>query len=328
MSNLIEIYGAEMSPYSVKLRAFCRYKNIPHKWLNRGDHEEAYKRLAKLPIIPLMHFPDGTVMQDSTPIMDRLETSFPEVPSQPKDPTLHFLSILLEEYGDEWLNKIMFHFRWFREIDQMTSAYILARAFSASAKPDAIDNAAGMIQQHMSSRGNFVGSSDETAPLIEQYFFDLMALLEPHLETRPYLLGGKPVAGDFGTSAQVYEMSLDPTLGGYLRAQYPNTLAWCLRMQDPTDRGELEAWQSLELTLKPLLKNIGTYFLPWSLANAAALIDGASTFSVELSGHTYSQQPQKYHAKSLAVLREKFKPFRGHEPLNKILQDTKILEAL
>jgi glutathione S-transferase len=328
MSDVIEIFGAEMSPYSVKLRAFCRYKNIPHIWQNRGDHEEAYKKLAKLPIIPLAHFPDGTVMQDSTPIMDHLETTYPQKPTQPENETLHFISILLEEYGDEWLNKIMFHFRWYRDIDQTTSAYILARSFNSTAEIETIDGTAQMIKKHMSSRGHFVGSSEATAPLIQQYFLDLAELFEAHLESRPFLFGGKPVAGDFGTSAQVYEMSLDPTLGGHLRASYPNLLAWCLRMQDPQDRGSLETWEELSPTLKPILSNIASYFLPWSLANAKALINGEEEFSVDLAGKVYTQQPQKYHAKSLNVLRQKYEIFQTNSALNDILAETDIKKAL
>jgi hypothetical protein len=34
--------------------------------------------------------------------------------------------------------------------------------------------------------------------------------------------------------------------------------------------------------------------------------EGSDEFSVELAGQTWTQKPQKYHAKSLAALRKKF----------------------
>ncbi len=300
------IYGNEMSPYSIKLRAFLRYKNIPFEWRNRATHEDEFKAHAKLPIIPLLLLPDGTALQDSTPIMDHLETHYPNPPQHPADPELRFLSILLEEFGDEWLNKIMFHFRWYAAVDQQNAAHILARSFAPEAPSDMIDQSAEMVRAHMSGRGHFVGSSAETAPLIETYFHDIMGLLETHLAARPYLFGGTPMAGDFGIAAQIYEMVLDTTAGGHLRARYPQCLSYALRMHDPLPRGAFESWADLAPTLEPLLQNIGAYFLPWSRANRDALAAGDDQFSVTLGDARYVQAPQKYHARSLSVLEEKY----------------------
>ena len=36
VSEKYKIYGAELSPYSVKTRSYFRYKNIPHEWLVRS----------------------------------------------------------------------------------------------------------------------------------------------------------------------------------------------------------------------------------------------------------------------------------------------------
>ncbi len=36
MSDVFRIYGAELSPFSVKVRSYFRYKNIPHEWIIRS----------------------------------------------------------------------------------------------------------------------------------------------------------------------------------------------------------------------------------------------------------------------------------------------------
>lgn len=36
MSSPYRIFGAEMSPYSVKVRSYARYKGLTHTWVNRG----------------------------------------------------------------------------------------------------------------------------------------------------------------------------------------------------------------------------------------------------------------------------------------------------
>ena len=117
MSDSYRIFGSEMSPYSVKVRSYFRYKAIPHTWIpRRADSDEEYRRFAKLPIVPTVATSDDQGLQDSTPIIEALETTYPEPSIHPADATLAFLSTLIEEFGDEWGNKLMFHHRWFDEI--------------------------------------------------------------------------------------------------------------------------------------------------------------------------------------------------------------------
>ncbi len=180
----------------------------------------------------------------------------------------------------------------------------------------------------MTGRGDFVGSNPQTAPLISQYLDDLLEILEPHLAGRRYLFGDRPAYGDFGLAMQLYEASIDPTAGGIMRARSTNVLDWCFRMIDPRDDGPFESWESLAPTLAPLLENIGGYFLPWSVANAKALEAGEEAFSVELGGSTYTQPPQKYHAKSLGVLRGRYAALGDTSSVDPILESTGCLSHL
>src|SRR3990167_458248 len=101
--NKYRLYGVEMSPYSVKVRSYLRYKKIPHEWILRSmDRMAEFNRYAKLPLVPCLGCPDGSGLQDSTPIMETLEARYPEHQVRLADPTLDFLSALIEEYADEW----------------------------------------------------------------------------------------------------------------------------------------------------------------------------------------------------------------------------------
>ena len=54
-----------MSPYSVKVRSYFRYKALPHEWIVRNAATQAeYQKYAKLPILPLVVTPDGEGVQD------------------------------------------------------------------------------------------------------------------------------------------------------------------------------------------------------------------------------------------------------------------------
>jgi glutathione S-transferase len=267
-------------------------------------------------------------MQDSTPIIEALDTQFPEPTIHPTTPTLKFLSALFEEFGDEWGNKLMFHHRWWDPVDQQSAALILARLSLPDGTKDQVEERAKIVLARMSGRGGFVGSNAATAPLISKYYFELLDLLNAHLANRKYLFGARPSFGDFGLSAQLYEASVDPTCSAGIRARGPNVLDWCFRMIDPRNDGAFESWESLAPTMEPLLAYIGRYFLPWSVANAKALSAGAAEFTVTLAGQDYVQGPQKYHAKSLAALRAKFSAVADDLLCRKLMSASGCLEHL
>lgn len=323
MPDVFRLFGSEMSPYSVKLRAFLRYKRVPHRWLPRNRTTQAeFERHARLPLVPLLVTPEDDGLQDSTPIMAWLDERFPQPRTQPQDPRLGFLSALLEEYGDEWANKLMFHHRWHGEVDQRATALALARGMEPEGTRGEIEALAEVVRERMTARRHFTGSSAEAAPLLSAWFEGLLDLTEPVLAGRPYLFGGRPAWGDFGLAAQLYECGLDPTCGGLLRARAPATLAWCYRMLDPVDLGDYLPWDEAVGALGPLLGNVGAFFLPWSHANAEALTRGEDAFSVVLGGDTYTQAPQKYHAKSLRALRERYRAVAGDAELDALLEAT------
>src|SRR5215211_8789432 len=134
MADNYRIIGAEMSPYSVKVLSYFSYKAISHQWLLRNAASQAeYEKHAKMPIIPLVVTPEGNGIQDSTPIIAAMEKLHPEPSIHPDDPVARFVSVLIEEFGDEWGNKWMFHYRWAREVDQRASAGRIARMRDPSA---------------------------------------------------------------------------------------------------------------------------------------------------------------------------------------------------
>ena len=145
---------------------------------------------------------------------------------------------------------------------------------------------------------------------------------------RKYLFGARPAFADFGLGLQVYEMARDPTAGAIIRARAPEVLAWAYRMTEPRNDGPFENWKSLKPTLEPLLRDAGEFFLPWSTANAKALEAGDESFSVSLGGKAYVQGPQKYHARSLNVLRSRYEAVSDKSKLVSILGETGCLSYL
>jgi glutathione S-transferase len=330
MGDSYRIIGAEMSPYSVKVRSYFRYKAIPHQWVLRNAASQAeFEKYAKMPIIPLVVTPEGAGIQDSTPIIDRLEKLFPEPSIHPADAVANFVSALIEEFGDEWGNKWMFHYRWARDVDQISSSGRIARMRGPAADEEKNATFAGQVRARMVDRVWFVGSNDVTAPQIEAGFLDMLKLLDAHLATRPYLFGGRPAFGDFGLWGQIYEMWTDPTAGAIIGGSTPHVLDWVHRMLWPRDEGTFESWPALAPTLMPILvKQVGKQFWPWTLANEAALTQGQEEFSVTLGDKVWTQKPQKYHARSLGMLRAKYAEVSDKAALDPILAAAGCLAGL
>ncbi|MDE2364347.1 MAG: glutathione S-transferase family protein [Hyphomicrobiales bacterium] len=329
MTGEYRIFGSEMSPYSVKVRSYFRYKQIPHRWILRTASNAAeFSKYAKIPVIPLVVAPDGKSLQDSTPLMEEIEAAHPEPAIQPADPALAFLSALLEEFTDEWANKWMFHYRWARDVDQIASAGRIALSIAPAMEEAAWREAAAKIRERMTGRVWFVGSNAQNAPFIEQTFQAALPQLDAHLASRSYLFGARPSLADFGLWGQFYCMWTDPTTGALIEARAPHLLAWAQRMLWPRAEGEFETWSALERTLAPILRDqVGKLFLPWSIANAAAIASGAEEFTTRLDGRDWTQKPQKYHAKSLAALRAKYQAVEDKSALDGILVDAGCAQA-
>ncbi|MBL6614857.1 MAG: glutathione S-transferase family protein [Reyranella sp.] len=322
------IFGSELSPYSVKVRSYFRYRGLPHEWILRSPAVQAeFQKYAKLPLVPLVVTPDGEGIQDSTPIIERFEAKEPALATG--DGALDLISALLEEYGDEWGNKWMFHYRWRYQPDVWSTAERIAQQMMGAQGTLAVAQARTAVAERMTARIGFVGSNPRTEPTIEASFKRALALLEAHLQARPYLLGARPAMADFGLWGQLYEAATDPTPGTIMRGSAPKVMAWVQRMLAPKDEGAFEPWTALAPTLMPLLKEeVAGLFLPWSTANAEAITRGDKTFETTLAGGPWSQEPQKYHARSLAEIRRKYAAAEAAPGLDVILTESGCLKYL
>lgn len=325
------ILGRPESGYSMKVRSAMRFKGVPHEWRDRClRNEKLFQAHAKVQLIPLVLRPDGTAVQDSTPILEALEADHPEPSLHPEDPALRFLSDLLEEYGDEWANKLMFHYRWGERADQRHRSGTLARGM-LEGHPLRVfaPLLAPFIVRRMIPRMAFAGANTNNAPLLVESWERLVAMLEAHLAERPFLFGARPAFGDFGLWGQLHQASIDPTCGAYLRAKAPAVLAWIERMLDPKVEGDFESMERLAPTLRPIFeREVGARFLAWGAANLAARDAGRAQTELEMEGRLYYQRTFKYPAIGIERLRDRLDAVGAHPGLRSFLRDTGCLEHL
>src|SRR5262249_51877268 len=155
----------------------------------------------------------------------------------------------VEEYGDEWGNKWMFHYRWRYQPDVWSTAERIAQQMMGAQGTLAVAQARASVAERMTGRLGFGGSNSQTQATTEASFKRALALVEAHLQSRPYMLGARPAMADFGLWGQLYEAATDPTPGAIMRATAPKVMAWVNRMLAPKNEGRFEAWPALAPTL-------------------------------------------------------------------------------
>jgi glutathione S-transferase len=323
--------GRPESGYSLKVRSAMHYKGVPYEWMDRCFRtNKLYQAHAQVQLIPLVFLPDGSSMQDSTPILELLEKRHPTPSLHPQDPVTRFLSELLEEYGDEWGNKLMFHHRWGYPADQKHRAGTLARGMLEGhvLRPFA-PIVAPFLVRRMVPRMAFAGANENNAPLLVDSFRQLVKLLEIHLQDRTYVFGGRPAFGDFGLWGQLYQAYIDPTCGAYLRDNAPAIIGWLERMREPSQEGPFETFDRLRETLRPIFeREVGARFLPWHAANAESWEAGREQTELLLDGQRYYQKTFKYPAHTLRILRNKYAEVSHDNTLSRFLYATGCYEPL
>jgi glutathione S-transferase len=308
MADTYRLHGANPSPYSQKMRAIMRYRRLPFVWDNDGTARDVAIAAQLPPVIPVLRFPDGRLMNDSTPLAYELERLHPGQRSiVPDDPGLAFLSDLIEDFADEWVTKIMFHYRWFYADDRRFAQLWISgdRMIGAAAeKRQAMMTA---FNDRQVGRMAIVGCTEANRPIIEESYFRLLDILNAHVPQMPFLFGSRPALADFGLFGQLIILATDPTPEAEMRRRAPDVLLWLLRLDDAS--GVEGAWiepAALPKAVVELLRLAADVYLPFLAANADAFEHSEKEVAVNLLGQRYTQAPFRYQVKCLDGLRKSF----------------------
>ena len=305
------INGALGSPYSMKMRALLRYRRIPHRWVHGPDARDSLTKV-RAPVIPVMEYPDGSFHNDSTPLIYNLEARHADRSVIPPDPATAFIAHLIEDFADEWVTKAMFGFRWLEEVDQIQMSRWLA--FDAM-KGGGMAMSQGFAEQFRArqvGRMAIVGCSQENFPLIEASTRALLAALEAHVVDRHCLFGTRPSLAEFSMYGQLSQLGVDPTAQVMMRKDYSYSFRWLLHIDDMSgidgqwDTQITGADAPYALIITAWLKQVGEIYMPFLLANAAAIEVGEETFHITAMGLPYTQGVFKYQLKCLADLRARY----------------------
>ena len=310
----LRIRGVHGSPYSLKMRAVLRYRHIPFQWVPQGSK---WDDLPPFPLIPAISFPEvngsgGDTMIDSSPLIARLEREYSDRSVVPTDAVVAFIDFLLEDFADEWVTKMMYHYRWYYDDAIDRARKLLPLDGDQQMSENKWQASQRYISERQIGRRALVGSTEQNRAPIEDSFKRVLDIMQRHLEHHPFLLGERPGRGDFGLYGQMIELlRWDPESVRIGIERAARMVNWVERVDDLSwwDVEGAEGWSQRDQipeTTRELLPEIGRTYAPFLLANEAAMEVGAETFSCVIDGHPYSQGTFVYQRKCLKWIREEY----------------------
>ena len=252
----LRLYGAEISYFSAKVRAYLRWKGLPFEEVSasRAVYQQIIMPHIGFPVIPVVHTPEGTWLQDSTDIIDALEAQHPEPRIRPPGAVQHLVARLLELLGDEWLLLPAMHYRWHHNRDWAL------QAFGALAMPEASEAEQRSVGERIAApfaqAAELLGAAPAMHTAVEQAYLGLLHELNTHFAQHPFVLGEHASVADFGLYGPLYaHLYRDPASGELMKREAPAVVRWIERLgtarTQPT--GPWPAADSIPETLLPIL---------------------------------------------------------------------------
>ena len=308
-----KLHGMLMSPFSMKLRAYLRYRRIPFQWCNNARAHEIAMTKVSTYMVPVIEYPDGTFENDSTPIIDKFEAKIAERRTEPENEADAFLAYLIEDFADEWLLWPFFMHRWRLEADQKHNGqWILYEALQGNVLDD--DFAAQSefwASRQMKGLKLLCGSPDYDA-LLDDSLQAFLGIMEKAVSNRLFFFGSRPSRAEIAIYGILSQEIQDLSASSFMYERYRFTTRWVSMIDDLSGvEGEWEPLSTdteklLASPIAEILKLSGKYHLPLLLANEKALANGEDVFSFDIDGTEFTRNSHDRHATCLPALRKRY----------------------
>ncbi len=296
------IYGGDLSYFSRKLQAALRWYGAPFRFETKSPElRESIEMRSGTHQVPVLLTPENWMIADTTPLIALLDSRYPSRRLVPLGP-LGVLVHVVEEILDEWVARVMVHYRWhYAESTQHAVRRMTGQQLSLDAARDL--PIANWGRRACRATGT---ESEQQQKAAEEEYRGILAALESQLETTPYALGQRPSAVDAillgGLRAHIDE---DPTPKAMLQA-YPRCIEWSEKRADDWDgSGELAPFPESTPFAPHTLELARDAYRPFVLGNAAALARGDKAFVVATYGEQVSYLARPYPEQSRQLILER-----------------------
>jgi len=267
------LFGAPLSLYSGKARSYLDWKGVAYTEKLPVDPVFVREVLPAVgrPVIPVVRLADGTILQDTTVIIDHFEAAHPGPSIYPETPRQRLAALLLECFGDEWLVIPAMHYRWHYNEEWVYGEF--GKVALPDGTPEEQYEAGKQRGAIFKGFVPMLGINEATVPAIEASYEALLAELDAHFAVHDFLFGSRPSIGDYGLIGPLYAHNYrDPESGKIMKRLAPNVARWVERMIAPEPHsGEFLADDAIPETLIPVLRRMMSEQVPY-LAKVAGLL--------------------------------------------------------
>lgn len=299
------IHGVPRSLFTRKLQAAFEFYALPYRIEPRGTgSDDLLAKRAATHQIPILETLEGWALADTTPILELLDARVPALRLFP-DGVEGVLVHVVEEILDEWVARVMVHYRWHYPEN---TAYVIEQ-FTGKAVTEK-EAVAHPIAQWGPRACRATGTEHPAQQkAAEDEYLGLMEALEAQLSRTAFALGGRPTAADAillgGLHAHTHADPI-PDLSAY-----PKVLAWAEGGATEAARsGDSGALASLPEST-PLAQHVLTIgreqYAPFVEANAAALKAGRRVLEIETYGEPTTYLARPYPEQSRRLLQRRIR---------------------
>lgn len=332
-----KLYGFLMSPYSMKMRAYLRYRRIPFQWITGKQANDIAHTRVDTYMVPVLENPEGEFANDSTYLIDGLEQEFSERRTEPDNEADAFLAFMVEDFSDEWLISPFFMHRWNLERDQAhNSRWILYEFFDGKVDNDQFDSAADGWTQRQTGLVRAVTGLPETYDLVDESLHAFLSIMERAVKSGLFFFGSRPSRAEFAIYGRLSQLLQDLTPTEFMRERYMFVSRWIGMMEDLS--GVAGDWQAvspdaqtlMSSPIAEILRLSSKYHLPMLKANLDALNTGSDSYSFEIEGRTYHREVHPRFAPCLPALQQRYSALSAEakRALHDLLDESECLEYL
>lgn len=321
------VHGLDLSYFTGKLEAYLRAKGLAYELREMTTRSfQACGRATGFLQMPQVEMLDGTWLTDTTLIIRHLESLHPEPRIMPADPVARFISLLLEDFGDETLWRPALYFRWAFTDDARLMSGRIARGMLRDVPLPFFLRRQFILRRQQGVYLRKDGVTPSTRAAIEQLYAATLDAMEFALQHHPFVMGERPTDADFGLFGSMFRHFFsDPTPAKIMRERAPRTLAWVTRLWalSPSAFAYAADIVSVPSTLAPLLRLAVTSHLPAMKAHADAVAAGAPVARFRDFGAEFTVPSSPYRAWCLNELRRAFQALEAgpREAISALLAD-------
>ena len=307
------LIGGELSLFTRKLQAALIFYGADFELVSKRALDAAMvETRAGTHQVPVLQTPENWMLADTTPIMAMLDGRFPRRAMFPQGEQGALVHIL-EEHLDEWIARVMVHYRWHYEDSTAFAAMKIAEG-----NPEAAAQIANWGPRACRATGTDSQLQQKAA---EDEYVRLLVAAESQLQDTAFLLGDRPTALDCivlgGLRAHTY-MDPDPKK---VVENFPTVVEWAEQRADLWDgQGELAELPDSTPFAQHVLSEMRDTYVPFILANKDAQGVGAKAFNTHIYGEDVSYLTRPYPEASRQMVVNRITSLDTREQIDGLLQ--------